>query len=244
MIQFNLLPDVKIEYIKAQNMRRMTTSVSVVVALVALVVLGLSFTYNALQKKHLADLTRDIAAESRQLQSKPQIDRVLTVQNQLQSLTALHDAKPAASRLFGYLNQVTPDKASINSFTTDFGAHTATIIGNADSLATVNKFVDTLKFTDFQIKGDQAKKPAFSQVVLESFGYSNDAKGATATYTITLTNDTTIFDITKEVALIVPADKVTTRSQVDKPDPLFKDGPKPQTPPSSSATTPKPGGTR
>jgi Tfp pilus assembly protein PilN len=235
MIQLNLLPDVKLLYIKAQRQRRLVISVAVVATTGSVVLLLLLLSVGGLQKKHLSDLTKDITKENSQLQNKPSINKILTVQNQLQSLTALHDTKPAAARLFDYLNQVTPASVSITTFNVDFTQNTATITGTSDSLSNVNKYVDTLKIITFSDTSGDKAQPAFSNVVLSSFGLNTGAKDASqaASYTITLAYDKTIFDITKQVTLTVPS-AATTRSQVTQPSDLFKTTP----------TAPATGGTR
>ena len=108
MIQLNLLPDVKMEYIKAQRTRSLVLSSAIIIALGSIALLVLLLIVGGLQKKHINDLTKDIKADTIQLQKEQDITKILTVQNQLQSLTALHEQKPAVANLFGYLNQVTP----------------------------------------------------------------------------------------------------------------------------------------
>ncbi len=230
MIQFNLLPDVKLEYMRARRSQRLVFGISAIAVAVSISVLLLIVSVGLAQRKHLKDLNNDIQSESSQLQKKPQINRILTVQNQLESLGQLHDAKPAASRLFTYLNQVTPVEASITSFNIDFVEQKATITGTADALSSVNKYIDTLKFTKYQVKDSADSKLAFSDVVLTSFalteGSAADAggKAKAATYTISLIYDQPIFDITHDVTLTVPA-KVTTRSELEKPTDLFEAAP-------------------
>jgi Tfp pilus assembly protein PilN len=222
MIQFNLLPDVKLEYIKAERSRRLVIGLSVLVCAAAVVLLAVLLSVDGLQKKHLSDLNRDITNETNQLQGKPNINGILTVQNQLESLTALHNAKPAASRLFDYLNEVTPATVSITNFTTDFTQFTMTLTGTSDSLASVTQYVDTLKLTAYNTGDNSTKSPAFSNVVLSSFSLNSNANspGQAATYTIALSYDRNIFDITQNIALSVPS--VTTRAQIQNPSNLFQ----------------------
>lgn len=218
MIQFNLLPDIKQQYIKAQQTRRLITLISmicVVVSVVLVIVLVLGVEVE--QKKHMSDLSNDIKSNTNKIKSVPQINKILTVQNQLSSLTSLHEQKPAVSQLFNYLQQTTPAQVDISNLVVDFNAHTFSITGSTPDLATVDKYVDTLKFTKYQVQGSSTQTLAFSQVVLSSFGTSNGK----SSYTITLNYDPTIFDITQSVKLVVP-NMITTRSELDKPSPLFK----------------------
>jgi len=239
MIQFNLLPDVKLEYLKAERMRQTVITVSAICSLVALGIFLSFFATNFYEKKHLDSLSTQIASETSKLKGKPQIDKILTIQNQLQSLTGLHDSKPATTRLFTYLNQVTPDKlVSISSLTADHTLGTLSITGTADSLASVNKFIDTLKFTTYSVKGDATSTDppkAFSNVVLTSFSYTTPSAGTgsanaspAATYTLDFTYNPDIFVITKDVTLNVQS-RISTRSEVDKPTDLFVADPKTKT---------------
>jgi len=203
MIQFNLLPDVKQEFVKARRTNRLVTLVSIGVSGVSLFLLLLMLvTVDIVQKKSMSDLNGDITKYSHQLKAVPDLDKILTVQNQLNTLTGLHDQKVVSSRLFGYISQITPTQASISSLNIDFTAHTMTVNGEAPSIAVINTFTDTLKSTTYKTDaaGSQATK-AFTSVVLSSFG--RDSKGAT--YNITFNFDPAIFDSAHNVTLTVPS---------------------------------------
>lgn len=231
MIELNLLPDIKQDYIKAQRSKQVAVSIALLVTLVAVVLLVLLISASGLQKKHLSDLSKDITNGSANLQKKPQIDKILTVQNQLGSLTDLHNGKPAVSRLFDYLNEVTPAQVDITNFKADFTQQTATITGAADALSSVNKYVDTLKFTTYKVEGESGSKPAFSNVVLTSFslGSAGQANGHLADYVITLSYDKPIFDITQKIDLSVPSQTTTRAASVQSAD-LFQPSANPAKP--------------
>ena len=219
MIQLNLLPDVKLQYLKARRTQRLVISVSMILIAASLFVFVLLIgTVDVFQKKNLHDLNNDINKYTNQLQNTPNLNKILTVQNQLQVLTSLHDQKPAASRLFDYLKQLTPSSASISQLNIDYTQHTITISGNANSLDIVNAFTDTLKFTTYK-KGDGSSANAFSDVVLSQF--SRGSSGAT--YTITSNFDPTIFDSASNVTLTVP-NIISTRSIIEQPSDLFQTG--------------------
>lgn len=227
MIQLNLLPDVKMQYIKAQRQRRLVFSISVLVAIASLGILLFLLSIDGLQKKHLSDLSNDISSESSKLQKEPNIQRILTVQNQLESLTALHSQKPAAYRLFTYLIQLTPSNVNINDMKVDFTQQTVNITGTSDTLSNVNKYVDTLKYTSFTTDSNPTKTPAFNNVVLSSFNLNTDTQDPSqaANYSISASYDPAIFDITQKVNLVVP-NLVTTRTQSGQPtSDLFKAAP-------------------
>ncbi|MDB5184314.1 MAG: putative Fimbrial assembly family protein [Candidatus Saccharibacteria bacterium] len=222
MIEFNLLPDIKMEYIKARKARQLVTTIAFFATLGSVVILLLTLSVKIYQVKRMHDLDNDITSNSRTLTHVPQLNRILTVQNQLGSLTALHDQKPAAALTFDYLNRLTPAQVKISSFTADFTGNTMSITGTADALSSVNKYVDTLKFTKYTDSTDKTAHSAFTNVVLASFGVSDTATDTSqkANYNITLSYDPVIFQNTSNAVLNVPS-IISTRSEVAKPTDLF-----------------------
>lgn len=219
MIQFNLLPDVKIQYLKARRNKRLVVggSMLVIAAAVFILILLAGIIYGV-QKKNLHDLNNDIGKYTQELKSTPELNKILTVQNQLGALTALHDKKAVASRLFGYLTQVTPKAASISQLDVDFAQNTISITGAANSLDIVNTYADTFKFTTYKTDTDgDSKVSAFSKVVLSQFSRTSSG----ATYTITAAFDPLIFDSASAVKLDVPH-IISTRSATEQPTDLFQ----------------------
>jgi len=220
MTQFNLLPDIKMEYLRAERIRRIVISVSVILSVVSLLLAGLLFSLTTLQKASINTLAADISKQGGLMSNQTNLNDILTIQNQISTLTTLHQQEPAVANLAGYLNQLIPVKANISSLTADFSANTMVINGNADSLATINQLVDSLKFATYSVKGVTGTKNAFTSVVLTSFGVNSQG----ASYTINFNFDPTLFNITDKIKLIVPS-KVTTRSQLEQPTILFKPNP-------------------
>lgn len=213
MVQFNLLPDVKLEYVRARRTQRLVVAISTLLSIVALAIFIMLLLFvDVAQKKNLHDLDTDISSNSKTLKNTPDLNKILTVQNQLNSLPNLDAQKPSVGRLFTYVTQVTPAKAFITNLQADYTQSTLTITGTADALSTVNTYVDTLKFTTYQLQGDTTKTPAFSNVVLSAFSRDNTQ----ATYTITLSFDPAIFNITNNVTLTVP-NIISTRSEINQP---------------------------
>lgn len=221
MIQFNLLPDVKLDYIKTQRTKRtvMLATISIT-ALAVFIFILLFLIVNVFQKQHLKNLKDDIENKTSELKSVPDLDKVLTVQNQLNALPGLHEKKPATSRLTDYLVQLTPSSAKITDVNVDFDASTMIINGSADNIESINQFVDILKFTNYK-EGETSDK-AFSEVVLTNFGIQGTA-GRTS-YGVTFKFNPIIFDNTRNIALVVP-NIVSTRSVVEKPTDLFEQKP-------------------
>lgn len=228
MIQLNLLPEVKLQYMRTRSLKRTITVVSALIAGSALTIFILMFVTVAIfQKNHLKNLSADIQTDSKKLQDTKDLNKVLTIQNQLKSLPELHNKKPVTSRLFTYVAQVTPNQVSIGKLDLDYQAKTLTFSGTTDSISTINKFVDTLKFTTFSYPDStgqaQTGKP-FSNVVLTSFSRTDK----NATYEIATSFDSAIFDSAKQMTLSVPK-IISTRSETEKPTDLFQALPEPKT---------------
>ncbi len=219
MIQFNLLPAVKLEYIKASRTRRLVTLISVGVGgFMLLLTILLLISVFGLQKHHIHNLNNDINKYSGELKNVPDLGKILTIQNQLNSLPGLHDKKAVSSRLFGYITQLTPTQASISDLNIDFAQNKLAIKGVASSLNVINKFTDSLKFTKYSDQQGSQSLPAFPEVVLANF---NRAPTGTE-YQIDIKFDPIIFDSTHEIKLTVPS-IISTRSETEKPKDLFQE---------------------
>lgn len=220
-IQFNLLPDVKQRYIDAQRSRKTVTAIAVLVsaATVVVFVTMLSIVYGV-NKLQLSSADNGIKNYEQQLNKIPDLNKILTVQNQLASLTGLHQNKHVSSRLFDYLTQITPTQVNMGRMQIDFAANTMQISGTADSQKTVNIFIDTLKFTTYKIDGKDTAKKAFPSVIESSFGL--DQKGAN--YSLSVQFDPALFINSQNTSLNVPADLATTRSVIDDPSNVLFNG--------------------
>lgn len=181
-VQFNLLPDVKMTYVKAQRSQKLVISVSIIASAAAIgLFIVLFFSVNVVQKKMLNDANNDIASYTKQLKSVPNIDQVLTIQNQLLSLTTLHQGKHITSRIFDYLPQILPPNTVPTQVNLDMATNTILITGKADSQYTVNKLIDTLRFAEYKLGTELGKEKAFSKPTETSLAIS----GGVATFTVT-----------------------------------------------------------
>lgn len=223
MIQFNLLPDVKKEYIKAKRTKRLIFSISTLSAVSAIVLVMLLFSVvQFAQKKSINDLTKDIETGVGELQSIEDLDKILTIQHQLESIPGLHQQKPETSRLFTYLTQLTPADVSIGSFQISFENNSVIIEGRAPSIASVNRYTDTIKFAKFTQRDRATESSTDTAVDSEAVAAFSDVSTELsrneelASYKITAIFNPELFVNTKIVTLIIP-NTVTTRSTQGRP---------------------------
>ncbi|HPR09861.1 MAG TPA: hypothetical protein PLT04_04820 [Candidatus Saccharibacteria bacterium] len=212
MVQFNLLPDVKLNFIKTRRQKHTITTISFLMMAVCVGLLLLSFMVaNVVQKQILKKADNDIKSRTQTLREVPDINKVLTVQSQLKTLPGLHDKKQVTSRVFGYLTQVTPSQISLNKLSLDYTVSTLSVTGTSPTIDIVRVYADTLKRTTFQIKGAEGSNKAFSEVVLSNFGKS-DTTGTT--FTLTMKFNEQLFNPTNEVTLVVPANAGASQSSI------------------------------
>lgn len=199
MIQFNLLPDVKKQYIQAKRTKRLIISTSFIISGVSIAVVVLFVTFVQVgQKKYINDLTKDITKETASIKSIEDLDNMLTVQNQLTLLPGLHEQKPQTSRLFTYLSQLVPPEAPVSSLSLDMEDYGLDLKGSADSIATINKLIDTFKIVTYKTDDSTEEIKVFT---VNTSRINGD--NTSASYQVSLTFDPIIFDNTKKITLSV-----------------------------------------
>lgn len=220
MISLNLLPDIKKEYLRSQRTKRLFLLGSFLVtgAFVAVTVLLGTFVL-AGQNTHKNRVQNDIDEALNRLQSEENLEKIVTIQNQLNVLPGLHDGKPDTGRLFGYLKEIVPNNIALNQLEVKFEDDNEFIIaGKGENPKAVNVFVDTMKNASYTYNGEETVN-AFSGVVLENI--SVDSEEGTS-FEIVLTFDELLFDNTvTDGKLSVP--KITTSTSVKERPTLFQE---------------------
>lgn len=233
MIQLNLLPDLKKEYIKSQKTKGLVISVSILVTIGAVGLSALLFVYvTFLQQIQINLATDDINQKETQLKAVTDIDKYLTVQGQLAALPDLHNNKGSYSRLFDYLGVINPSSPSnINLSNLQLSADTKTMIltGTTGTFETLNVFVDTLKNAEITYKvnsqGDTLKDKMFNQVLVQASGLAHVSGKNLVSFTVKVVYNPVVFDvqstdITPNIPHITTTQSVTQSPQAGQ---LFND---------------------
>lgn len=233
MIELNLLPDVKRDFVRAQRMRRQViagvillsmAAVGVVVAL-ALYVYGAQFAFGQV-------LDGGIKSKSEELANVDDLDDYLTIQNQLRALPELHDAKMAYDRLFTYLptlNPAPPSNIRITRLSVDQENGKITIVGYGRDYKAVTVFENTVKNAQLSYKdgdsGEQTSESFVKSIEMSDVDLSEDANGnRVVAFTATLEyGDGAFKRNASSIQLRVP-NKNTTQSAERVPQQVFGEG--------------------
>lgn len=230
MIEINLVPDVKQELINAQRVRTSVISLSIIVGLAAILVVVLLAMYVfGIQAARGAISDSDITKESKKLSEVKDISNMLTIQNQLSELSAMHDSKNIDSRIFDVLatiNPPAPNNISITNLELDSSTKTIKIEAQAtNGYPALEVFKKTINATNFEFAQAGEKKivPLASQMSDSDRSYGDDASGATVLrFALTFVYPDELFSRTAENALIVAPNRTNvTDSFLGVPSSLF-----------------------
>ena len=86
MTQFNLLPDVKLEYLKAERLKHLVMTIAVFITLAAIVLVAILFSLIELQKSQINSLSSDIRSQGLKMSGNSGMVAALPVTITLSSL--------------------------------------------------------------------------------------------------------------------------------------------------------------
>lgn len=221
MIQLNLLPDLKKEYIKAQKTKSFVISTSILVTIGAVGLSALLFVYvTFVQQLQINLATDDIKRKETELKAIQDVDKYLTVQAQLAALPDLHNSKGSYDRLFSFLNVLNPSAPNnINLANLQLESETRTMMltGTTGNFETLNVFVDTLKNAEISYKaggqGEALTEKMFEQTLVMSSGFSRVDGKNLVSFTIKTVYTPAVFDV-QNTDLTAKVPSITTTQSV------------------------------
>ena len=235
MIQLNLLPDVKKEFLQARATRRKAISLSIIVSMVSVGILVLLGMVLLGQKAATAMLTSQIKSKAEELAAVENIDEYLTIQAQLAEIDGLHASKLNSSRLtqiLPRLNPAHPNSVRFSSVALETETTAINFQGGVRSVSALTTFKDTLINAQLSYtvgdsdSNEKVNEPLFSSVDITEYGYSaqNENANARVGFTIVAVYNPKLFDTTaKNIAVSVPSME-TTQSVVASPEVTFEEG--------------------
>ncbi len=236
MIQINLIPDVKQEYLKARRQRNLAITFSMIAGLAAGATVALSILFLLFQvgMEGLAD--KGIKDEYAKLQQVEGLSELVTIQNQLSLVSGQHRSRSIDSRLFsvmGAINPPAPNDVRFTSVRLDPKTNLLTLEGVADggypAVEALKKTIANVSFayqeqTSNGEFGTQKTVPIADQLEVgqTSYGEASDGKRVLR-FTIVLKYSKVLFSNKAQKAhLVTPTDEIdVTDSRIQVPNSLF-----------------------
>ena len=238
MIETNLLPNVKRELLKTRAMRNRVISISFLVGgasitavVVLALILGSQIAAEAVQNGVIKD-------RNDKLMAVEDLNKVVTIQNQLTKINEQHSGKKINSRIFDVVtavNPVTPNNVSFSDIKVNPESKTITLEGSA-----VNGYsaLETLKKTILNTKvqttdGDKSSEVSLTKEIKDgdtSFGENSEGKKVLQfSFSFEYAEELLAPANNGTVSVLTPTGKVdVTDSRQGIPDSLFKSNSKKQ----------------
>lgn len=234
MIEINLIPDVKLELLKARRQRRMIISAAILISIIAGAIVVLLTLY-AFGVQTVADTLADngIKDESQKLAKVKDLSKTLTIQNQLEQLSRSQSEKNVTSRLFDIISVTVPEgKNAVTIKRLAFKSEDSMIDIEAEATngyEALEVFKKTIAQTTFQYNVDgKAQKPIkiATSIADGERRYSEDDQGRQVLrFSLSFTYPEEMFKPDSENGRIVGPNKQTaTDSAQGVPTSLFSSG--------------------
>ncbi len=227
MITLNLLPDVKREYLRTRRLQAKVMAIATLVSLgaIGLVVLLAVWVYGG-QTVYKSFLTGEIEKHGKELKEIKEIDKYLTLQNQLNYLTELHDGKMDFSRLMTFLpamNPAAPNNVRLTKVeaTADEALDQNTMIleGEVVNYTALNTFRDTLKNAEFTYEGQNDPIKLFDSIEVATSSLERSQLGGTmVVFKIETTYNPEAFLFSTEEPVVTVPKMSTTQSLQNAPN--------------------------
>lgn len=230
MIEVNLIPDVKREYLKTRSIRNLVISMSVMVGIgvVGLVaVLGLVFG-GQLVAESIQD--NSIKEEGQKLTAIPDLNKTVTIQQQLNVIDSLHSKKSINSRLFDVMTAINPPAPNNIRFSVvklNPEDKSIRIEGSAEnSYAALAVFKKTITNTIVQSgdSSDEVKSPLAENIISGDTSFGENSEGRRVLrFELTFNYPSELFEPSKgRVSVIAPTGRIdVTDSKLGVPGSLF-----------------------
>lgn len=233
MIEVNLVPDVKQQLIKAKLSRNVVISSAIIVGAVAVgIVVLLGIIAFVVQPVRSQAVDGDIQTKSSVLAKQPDINNMLTIQNQLTKINQLHDNKNISSRLFEVLvaiNPPAPNQASFSTVKMSTDTKTIKLEGQTpngyDALEVLKKTITGTTFSFGDKSGKSLTYPLTDSVSPSDTSFGEDTSGKKVLrFTLTFQyNDALFARSSNNTKIIRPDRKNVTDSFLGIPLSLFSD---------------------
>ncbi len=242
MIEINLVPNVKQELLRAQRIRAAVIAGSIITGIVSIVVVAmLSIYVFGVQSVRGMIVDDTIKNGSEKLANVSDLNKILTIQNQLTKISALNDGKKIDSRIFVLLDAINPPAPNnivVSDLSVDSSNESITIYGQAtNSYPAVEIFRKTIGASKLSYKDSDDKQQELvlaSEINTSNTSYGEDASGSKVLrFTISFKYIPELFSATvKNPQIVISGDGTSTStynvtdSYLGVPKTIFSDAAK------------------
>ncbi len=228
MIRLNLLPDIKREYLKARRAQAQVIGWAILLSMIAIgLTVALALWVYVAQNLHKTLLTNSINDKQAELIKITDIDKYVTIQNQLANLSSLHDGKNDFSRLFSILpilNPKAPNNVSLTSVDVDDETHTIIFQGEAADFSGLVTFRDIMENAQAEYRvtseaNETTKEPLFSELTIleQTMSKTSDGLRVVGFKISAVYNQAAFLHSSRDVNVTIPKLE-TTPSKQDSPN--------------------------
>lgn len=230
MIQINLLPDVKQEFIRAKRTRNTVISISIIAGLAALGIVVLMLMLLATQALRDSAATKDIDNRFEELRAIEDLSELVTLREQLENIGEQHKNKTVTSRLFSILNASNPAERNLQvkfSSVSLIPVEQILVVegSTVNGYRAVEAMAKTVLNTKIEFEGDGEKNTEnlASSVEVGETSLRDDSGGAEVTFSVRIIVNPILFNSqVKKLVIVTPSGKVdVTDSRVGVPESLF-----------------------
>lgn len=233
MIEINLIPDVKQEYLKSQRLRAKVISISVLVSIVSVGAIAFLGAYMGTQA--VRDLVADKSIDdgyAKLKKNNPDLDNIVTIQNQLANISTLNDNKQISSRVFQLLtaiNPASPNDVKMTSVNLDPTSKTLTIEAIAkNGFQAADIFKKTILNTNVLYTADSTDSTVAltTDITLSDVSYGADTDGTKVLrFKLSFVYPQELFsNKVQSVKIVTPTGNTdVTDSKIYVPDSLFSE---------------------
>ncbi len=228
MIEINLVPDVKQEFIRAKMMRNFVISISVIVGVV---VIGLAVVLGVVLGGQLVTESwqdGQIKKENDTLMAVEDLNKTVTIQKQLKTIDTQQNNKLVTSRLFDAvlaINPPAPNQIRLTALKLDPAGKRITIEGSAvNGFLALETFKKTLINTTVQVGTEGELTPLAQDIITGETGFGENAEGQRVLrFSFSFAYPDALFQISNDPVLVVtPTGRIdVTDSRLGIPDSLF-----------------------
>lgn len=189
----NLLPDIRLAKLAFKRRKRLATIIASTVSGVGVVVVVVLFFITQGQQIKINALSGEIKQSQSQVSSTPDLAKILTVQQHLNSLNGLYAQKIYLSNLYSVLSSLTPGDVAMLSLELD-PQNNLKMAAQARSYGAAAKFVKAVEASNVSLGfGAGANKmPYFGNIKLTTVAAdATNANKVNFTFTATMSSEVT-----------------------------------------------------